>query len=261
MSEENEQLVKPKSTSTERMRAKRARDKAAQVSSEEKAKRESAVQQLLDEVYHLDKEGKRHKSEARSYTRLVRLYFGQPEIGDVDNDEDDETSSSKASKKSKGPKNPNPSATRIRIQNSDIDPTQGGRGKRRRSVEDISYEVDDVVGFWRWLELRDRARKDLFWLGRLHGKGLYRSVHQITCDQFVPKNFGGPWLNQDGTVDHTRPVVEPMYFEGYSLDDFHDMIDDQHQWREKEMMLLDSRGYYKSTINGVDAAQWLLNCP
>jgi phage terminase large subunit-like protein len=77
----------------------------------------------------------------------------------------------------------------------------------------------------------------------------------------VPKNFGGPWLNQDGTEDKTRQAIEPMYFEDYSVDDFHDMMDEHHQWREREMMLLDSRGFYKSTIDGIDSVQWLLNCP
>lgn len=220
------------------------------------AKRESELLQLLDEVKSLDEQGKRFKSEARSYTRLVRLYFGQPEIGDVDEETDESEN-----KKVKKDKRPNPSETRIRIQNSNVDPTERGKGKRRRTAVDITYEVDNEVGFWRWLELRDRARKDLFWLGRLLGKGLYRSVHQITCDQFVSKNFGGEWLNQDGTVDESRPAIEPMYFEGYTLDDFHDMIEDHHAWREREMMLLDSRGFYKSTIDGIDSVQWLLNCP
>lgn len=257
MSEELEQPVekKPKSTSTERMRALRAREKAAKVSEQDKAERELTVQRLLDEVAHIDNEGKRFKSEARSYTKLVRLYFGQPESGD----EDDEADST--SKKPKGSKAPNPSQDKIRIQNSNVDPTNRAKGKRRRSVEDITFEVDEVVSFWRWLELRDRARKDLFWLGRLLGKGLYRSVHQITCDQFVPKNFGGPWLNQDGTVDSSREAVESMYFDGYTLDDFHDMIEEHQAWREVAMMLLDSRGFYKSTIDGIDSVQWLLNCP
>jgi predicted phage terminase large subunit-like protein len=218
--------------------------------------RESQAQKLLAEVAALDQEGKRFKSEVRNYTRLVRLYYGQAEVGDVD----EEASGSETSKKSKGPKSPNPSETRIRIQDSSVDPVKRSR-KGSRSVENTAYEVDDIVSFWRWLNLRDRARKDLFWLGRLLGKGLYRSVHQITCDQFVPKNFGGPWLNQDGTEDKIRPRVEPMYFENYTLDDFHDMIEAQHEFREREMMLLDSRGFYKSTIDGIDAVQWLLNCP
>jgi predicted phage terminase large subunit-like protein len=257
MSEELE-LEQPKvKPGTLRMRAKRARDKAAALSVEEKAAKCEAVEKFLAEIKHLDDEGKRYKSEARSYTKLARLYYGQSETGDAD--EDVETSESK-SKKVKKDKRPNPSETRIRIQDSNIDPTHRGK-RRRRSAEDISYEVDSIVDFWRWLELRDRARKDLFWLGRLLGKGLYRSVHQVTCDQFVPKNFGGNWLNADGTADTTRPAVEPMYFDDYTLDDFHDMMEEHHQWREREAMLLDSRGFYKSTVDGIDSVQWLLNCP
>lgn len=228
------------------------------------AAKESRLVELLEEVAAHDREGKRYKSEARSYTKLVRLYYGQPENGDAD---DDETSDGKTAKKPKGPKRPNPSETRIRIQNSDAAPLEPVKGKsRKRAIEDITYEVDDIVGFWRWLDLRDRARKDLYWLCRLLGLGVYRDVHQITCDQFVQKNFGGPWLNRDGTVDRERTPLEPMYFEGYTLDDFHEMIDAQERFdaqgrSTKEMMLLDSRGFYKSTIDGVDSVQWLLNCP
>jgi hypothetical protein len=218
----------------------------------------AAMTRQMEEVATADAAGKRYKSEARSYTQLVRLFYGQPENGDVD-ENDDETSISKTSKK--GPKRPNPSETAIRIPNSDVDPIDRKRGRRRRSIEDVTYEVNDIVSFWRWLDLRDRARKDLFWLGRLLGKGLYRTVHQITCDQFVSKNFGGPWLCPDGSIDRNRLAPEPMYFPGYTLDDFHDMIEDQHANREQEMMLLDSRGFYKSTINGVDSVQWMLNCP
>jgi predicted phage terminase large subunit-like protein len=231
-----------------------------QAQEEKHAEKESKLVQILDIVSAFDKEGKRYKSEARSLTKLFRIYCGQPETGDADEETVGGDTLKKAAKAKKD-KRPNPSETKIRIQDSTVDPTQGGRGKRRRSAEDIKYEVDDVVGFWRWLDLRDRARKDLFWLGRLLGKGLYRSVHQITCDQFVEKNFGGSWLKLDGTTDETRLKVEPMYFDGYTLDDFHDMIDEHHQWREREMMLLDSRGFYKSTIDGVDSVQWLLNCP
>lgn len=269
-------------TSAQRKANERARKKSqaepygqeyqARVSEEQesRADKESALLRLLDEIKAQDDSGKRFKSEVRSLTRLVRLYYGQPEIGDMDND-DDETGESK-SKKVKGPKRPNPSETRIRIQDTQTDPIERGKGKRvRRSLENVTYEVDDVVGFWRWLELRDRMRKDLFWLGRVLGNGFFRSVHQVICDQFVQKNFGGPWRLPDGSTDASRPELDPMYFEGYTLDDFHGMIESHHyqsedgdinpQGRLVEMMLLDSRGFYKSTINGVDSVQWLLNCP
>jgi len=242
--------------------------KQQQTAHEEK---EAGLIRLLEECAQFDKTGKRFKSEVRSCTKLARLYYGQPETGDVDEDDDDETSSSTKSKKPKGPKPPNPSEARIRIQNTAIDPTEKGKGKRRRSLENVTYELDDVVGFWRWLELRDRARKDLFWLGRVVGNGLYNDVHRAICNQFVQKNFGGEWLLPDGAFDPARPAVESMYFEGYTLDDFHAMIQSHHYLSEEgevnpwgrlvEMMLLDSRGFYKSTINGVDSLQWLLNCP
>jgi len=227
-----------------------------------RAEKEADLQRLLEEVISLDREGLRYKGEARSYTKLVRLYYGQPETGDADEEVGGALEKAKKAKKNK---RPNPSETKIRIENSQIDPPERVKGKKGKS-ENVDYEVDDVVGFWRWLDLRDRARKDLFWLGRLLGWGWYRSVHQITCDQFVKKNFGGPWLNLDGTEDKTRPAVDSMYFEDYKLKDFHDALDVQERFDEsgvptKEMMLLDSRGFYKSTIDGVDATQWLLACP
>src|SRR6266851_55841 len=234
--------------------------KVEQVSREEK---KSEFLRRLEECAAEDKSGQRYRSEARSRVRLLRLYYGQPEV-----ESDEETGESESSKKKKVVR-PNPSETCIRIQNSNLDP-RSGRG-RRPNLENIDYEIDEIVSFERWLDLRDRARKDLFWLGRLFGKDLYRSVHQDICDQFVRKNFGGPWLNQDGTVDASRPEVESAYFEGYTLGDVHAAIAWHQKFgedgkvnpygREIEMMLLDSRGFFKSTIDGIDSAQWLLCCP
>lgn len=114
-------------------------------------------------------------------------------------------------------------------------------------------EGTDILGkqmtFEEWLDERDKCRKDLFHLGRdiLH-KDLVPEVHQVVCDQFVQKNF------------------DDMYFDGYTLGDFHQMVGQQLRFDKdanptKEMMLLDSRGFFKSTIDGVDCVQWLLNCP
>lgn len=262
-------------TPAQRKANQRARDKGLvepygeQFKVEQQAKAEKSAEFIrrLEEVAVRDVNGTRFKSEARSLTRLLRLYYGQSEIGEQDQENAETTPS-------KGPKRPNPSITPIRIQNSNLDPTSKAKGNKKGTSE-IDYEVNEVVSFERWLDLRDRARKDLFWLGRLLGKGLYRSVHQVICDQFVQKNFGGPWLKTDGTVDESRPPVEPMYFDGYTLDDFHGMIEVHHdEWedhenvtqknpygRKTEMILLDSRGFYKSTIDGIDAVQWLINCP
>src|SRR5712671_5509114 len=143
-------------TPAQRQQNKRARDKGLpephnsadiKATQEARAVKESELLRLLEEVASLDKEGKRYRSEARSYTKLVRLFFGQPENGDADEPEDGEEGPKV--KKPKGPKQPNPSESKIRIQNSEVDPAAKTKGKRRRSIEDITYEVDDVIGFWR----------------------------------------------------------------------------------------------------------------
>lgn len=98
------------------------------------------------------------------------------------------------------------------------------------------------LDFQGWLDERDRCRKDLFYLGtEILGKNWYEKPHREYCSFFVQKNF-------DGT-----------YHEGYNLDDVHNAIGKQE--REKEMLLLAPRGSYKSTVDGVDVVQWLLNCP
>src|ERR1700722_18474538 len=93
-----------------------------------------------------------------------------------------------------------------------------------------------------WLLVRDRCRKDLFFLGtKILGWNWIERVHKPVCDFFVQKNFDG------------------CYPEGYSLDDVHRAIDKQDPMKER--ILLDPRGSYKSTIDGVDCVQWILNCP
>lgn len=101
--------------------------------------------------------------------------------------------------------------------------------------------------FREWLELRDRARKDLYWLGKKcigteqSGASFVDHVHREICDMFVPKNFDG------------------VYHKDYTLDEVRQAIGRQN--REREMLMLAPRGAFKSTANKVDAAQWMLNCP
>ena len=92
-----------------------------------------------------------------------------------------------------------------------------------------------------WLMLRDRARKDLFWLGSVFDWHWYSHVHQATCDFFVQKNFDG------------------VYHEGYTLKEVHVAIDKQDSCKHR--LLLDPRYHYKTTIDSVDCIQWMINAP
>ena len=101
--------------------------------------------------------------------------------------------------------------------------------------------------FREWLEMRDRARKDLYWLGKTcigteqSGASFVEHVHKEICEMFVQKNFDG------------------VYFKGFTLDSVRVAIGKQK--REKEMLMLAPRGAFKSTANKIDAAHWMLNAP
>ena len=214
------------------------------VTPEEKAEREAANTALMTEIVAQDAKGY-YKSECRSCADLFAIYQGVNILAKESEDEEDEEDEEAAERKPKKPKSKkspaNPSAQRITIPEFD-------RGVDEQGNPKTDAGVDEVVSFWRWLDLRDKARKDLYWNCKLLGKDLFPGVHQITCDQFVQKNFDG------------------MYRKGYTLGDFHKMIDVQERFDisgqyTKEMMLLDSRGFYKSAIDGVDCVNWLINCP
>lgn len=101
--------------------------------------------------------------------------------------------------------------------------------------------------FRAWLNLRDRARKDLYWLGKdcigtpESGSGFVEHVHREMCECFVQKDFDG------------------LYHQKFTLDEVREAID--RQVRIKEMLMLCPTGAFKSTANKVDAAQWMLNVP
>jgi phage terminase large subunit-like protein len=102
--------------------------------------------------------------------------------------------------------------------------------------------AESGVTFEQWLDLRDKARKNLFWLGvAVLKKDWLPHRHQVICDFFVQKNFDG------------------IYYEGYSLGDVRRGIGRQDECKER--MLLWPRGSYKSDIDGVDCLQWMLNAP
>lgn len=100
------------------------------------------------------------------------------------------------------------------------------------------------ITFEQWLDLRDRCRKDLFFLA-VHILGWTRiieRVHRPVCDFFGKLNFDG------------------VYHEGYTLETLQNAI--ARQFSEyRDSLLLDPRGIFKSTINSCNCVRWLLNCP
>jgi len=181
--------------------------------------------------------GVHYKSEARSYKELGRLFYG------LDSEYENAVERSKEDGEKVKAKEDRPI---IRPYEAEI----LGHVRQFGPAERMAVGDENLS----WLELRDKARKDLYWLAKeVLGKDLYPHVHQIVCDQFVQKNFDG------------------SFPEGYSLGDVHDAIKRQERLSNypdvnnpvptREMMLLDPRGFYKSTLNGVDCVQWLIAVP
>lgn len=114
------------------------------------------------------------------------------------------------------------------------------------------------IAFEKWLEYRDLARKDLFWLGKTILRKDLTDCHDHPCRyMFVQKNFDG------------------VYHEDYTIGEVHQAIDKQKRERKpepkadeifgsssaKDMIWLDPRGAFKSTLDGIDCVQWMINCP
>ena len=103
-----------------------------------------------------------------------------------------------------------------------------------------------------WLDLRDRARKDLYWLGHdciatpESGSGFVEHVHREMVACFVEKNFDGVY-HKDWTLDEMRAHFDTLRRGNGAT--------------EKEMLQLCPTGAFKSTANKVDCVQWMLCCP
>lgn len=185
------------------------------------------LEQILDILAERDKQNgkKRYKSEIFDQATLGKIFLGIP--WSESQAEDDRRG------KKKQAKPVSPYDTQI------LETTK------------TKYEnADDLLNsFDGWLELRDRARKDLFWLGQsVLKKDFTEGTHRVVCEQFVQKNFDG------------------AFPQGYTIKNVHDAIDRQERFDQfgnptKEMILLDPRGFFKSTIDGIDAIQWMLNVP
>lgn len=187
-----------------------------------------------------------YRDECRSTTDLLAIYEGT-NILDKESEEESEDEENKKVKKKKHENRPNPSVQRLVIRAVEYN---GIKLEPNCQPEfKLMKEVDEVVSFRRWLDLRSKARQNLFWLGRVLGLGLFHETHQYICDQFVQKNFEG------------------LYEWNYTRDDFHNYIDAQKRFANdgvtpcKEAVILESRSSYKSSLSNVDALQWMINCP
>jgi phage terminase large subunit-like protein len=218
----------------------------------------------LEWAQELDATGKRYKSECRTLVDLLAIYEGA-DILDKESDDDEEEDKKKGKKKEKSNR-PAPFRQPVKIRavrfeddslgqdlkvQVNIDPSQLEYKTLKGDVINLKtmFEVNEIVSFRRWLDLRDKGRKDLFWQGRLLGCSFFHNTHQMVCDMFVKKQFDG------------------LYFDEYTKDDMHDMIGVQKRFANdgvtptRTMLLFAPRSGYKSTIDGVDAVQWMLNCP
>jgi phage terminase large subunit-like protein len=203
-----------------------------------------------------------YKGECRSCVDLLAIYSGADINAKEDDDDPDETLAEKKRRKQKQRKQvrPNPSTNKLSIRaislfdhdiEVKIEPDQweyetldGDKINVRKL-----YEVDEVVSFRRWLDLRDKARKNLFWLCNLVGMPMYHKSHQMICDMFVQKNF------------------YKMYFPGFNKLDISAMISRQKrvafdgETPTRTALIFAPRSGRKSTIDGIDAVQWMLACP
>ena len=99
------------------------------------------------------------------------------------------------------------------------------------------------ISFEEWLNLRDRARKDLYWLAETVLEiPLVEEVHRPIIDLIYPS------LNADG-----------MFTLDYKLTDMHRAIN--FQCETKEHMILDPRAWMKSAVASAFMCQFSLNFP
>ncbi len=252
-------------TAAERQRNRRARQRqereriaALEPTAEQIAKRDEQHHIDLAWAQEQDASEEYYKSECRSCVDLLAIYEGA-DINAKESDEDDELEKKKKKIKEDKQVRPNPSQNTLTIRaitltdngvEVKIEPDQ--EEYETLSGETINlrkhYEVNDTVSFRRWLDLRDKARTNLFWLCNLVGMSMFHKSHQMICDMFVQKNF------------------YKLYFPGYTKLDLSDMIGEQKRFTAdgtptRTALVFAPRSGRKSTIDGIDAVQWMLNCP
>lgn len=168
------------------------------------------------------------KSEALSWTQLGQLFLGRDEWMTPEEEEEE----------------PDPEVPRKRGR------PKGSKTKRSTCPRPVDSKIlGKFMDFQEWLAYRDAARKDLLFLGiDILRHDFVRRVHQPVADMFVHKDF------------------DNVYRSGYTIGDVHTAIDNQVRLDEsgnatKETLILDPRGFFKSTLNRVDCLQWMLNVP
>jgi len=214
----------------------------------------------------LDATGKRYINECRPLVDLLAIYEGA-NILDKESDDDDEEEDKKKGKKKEKSNRPAPFRQQVKIRaikfeddslgpdlkvSVNIDPSQLTYTTLKGDVINLGlmFEANEILSFRRWLDLRAKARKDLFWLGRLLNCDFYHDTHQMVCDMFVKKDFDG------------------LYFDGYTKREMQEgMIGAQTRFANdgvtptRVALIFAPRSGYKSTIDGIDAVQWMLNSP
>jgi hypothetical protein len=225
-----------------------------------------------DRVKQLDAEsnGVRFRSEILSYEELWDLYVAG--VGGEPTPEEE----SRGKKKSK-----------IDLI-SQVIPITAFELPGRFSEKGIHHHGEwGYLHFDQWLYARDQARKDLFWLAKqVFDLDVQSHVHQIVCDQFVSKNFDGVYrdgyrlkedfqksLGNQSRVPQVWVQTREFTKEDYKYSDRTETIIDYGKYVRdpiqaektvnyaRTMILLDPRGFFKSSIDAVDCISWIINCP
>lgn len=209
----------------------------------EKSAREQ--QHLIDLAWaqQQDATGRFYKAECRSAVRLLAVYEGNNYVGTEDPDVIDP----KTGQKKQNIPNPSIQAVRIRAIKTEVDGVV-----KMIDPDMLDYrhlmEVSQVLTFQEWLDYRDKGRRDLFWLSNVLGKGLFYNSHKVICEQFIQKDFDGKYY-----LDFDRHTVSAI------------IRDQKRETPEgvptRTAMVFAPRGGWKSTIDGIDAVQWMLNAP
>lgn len=254
-------------SSVERKRDQRARERAEKERLAQLQPTQNQIEERLDQherdlayAQGADATNSFPLGECRPAVELLAIYEGA-NINEKDPDEDDDVLEKKKRKIQKEKQvRPNPSVDKLTLRaislfdngiEVKVDPDQWEYETLTGQKINLKklYEVDEVVSFRRWLALRDKARKNLFWLCNLVGMSMYHRSHQMICDMFVQKNFDG------------------LFFPGFTKLDVSEMIGRQKRVAQdgitptRTMMLFAPRSGRKSTIDGIDAVQWMLACP